>query len=297
MPLLAKDNTIVIVRAATSASSLIHDLHLRHWVRWPVIWTIFLRITGNTANLKAGIYQRQSNDSAWDFIQRVLAGDVLKQKFCIVEGTNHWQLKSSLIHASYLSDTNSAVDIEQGKQYSSLEGLMFADTYEYTAGSSARVLLQRAHNKLNQVLQRVWATRASGLPYRNAYELLIAASILEKETMWPAEKRLVSGVIVNRLKAHMPLQMDPTVRYALGHEHMAALKHSDLSVDSPFNTYRNYGLPPTPIAMVGLDALEAAAHPQNTDYLYFVAKGDGKHQFSSNYAQHLRAIAQLRQKK
>ena len=295
MPLQTQDNTIVIVPAATSASGLVRDLHARNWVRWPVLWTIALRITGNASHLKAGIYQRQPNDSVWHFIQRVVDGDVLKKKFCIVEGTTQWQLKSSLIHAAYLTDATSAWDLEKNNQHSSLEGLMFADTYEYTAGSSARALLQRAQTKLNQVLGIIWDHRAPGLPYRNAYELLIAASILEKETMWPDERRLIAGVIVNRLNAHMPLQMDPTVRYALGHEHMSALKHADLSVDSPFNTYKNHGLPPTPIAMIGQDALQAAAHPADTGFVYFVAKGDGTHQFSSDYTQHLRAIAQLRQ--
>ena len=164
MPLRSTDNMIVVVRAATSAAGLMRDLHARNWVRWPEVWTIAVRITGNAAHLKAGIYQRQPNDSAWIFIQRVVAGDVLKQKFCIVEGTNQWQLKSGLIHAAYLTDANSAWDLEQSNQHSSLEGLIFADTYEYTAGSSARVLLQRAQTKLNQVLQLIWTRRAAGLP-------------------------------------------------------------------------------------------------------------------------------------
>ena len=294
MLLQASDNQIIQLPTTTSASSLVHVLYNRHWIRWPMFWVIALRITGQDSHLKAGVYQRQPADSAWHFIRRVVAGDVLKQKFCIIEGTNQWQVKENLMHAAYITDVQDAWLAAQHNLHASLEGLLFADTYEYTAGSSASLLLQRAQTKLTQKLSEMWTTRDAGLPYKDAYELLIAASILEKETMLPAERRLISGVIVNRLRSHMPLQMDPTVHYALGQVHFVVLKHADLSVNSRFNTYKNYGLPPTPIAMVGLDALEAAAHPANTNYLYFVAKGDGTHQFSINYQQHLLAITQLR---
>ena len=295
MPVQSADNLIIRVPVSTSASRLVHLLYAQHWIHYPQLWVMALRLTGQDSQLKAGIYQIKTTDSAWRFIQRVVTGDVLKEKFCIIEGTNQWQVKTNLMHAAYLQDPNTAWLAAQNNQHASIEGLLFADTYEYTAGSSASALVQRAQTKLTQNLSAIWTERDADLPYKNAYELLIAASILEKETMWPAERRVISGVIVNRLVAHMPLQMDPTVHYALGHEHFSTLKHADLSVNSKFNTYKNYGLPPTPIAMVSLDALVAAAHPARTKYLYFVAKGDGKHQFSNNYQQHLLAIKQLRQ--
>ena len=129
-----------------------------------------------------------------------------------------------------------------------------------------------------------------GLPYQTAYEMLIAASIIEKETAIPKERRLIAGIIINRLRKHMPLQMDPTVIYALGSQYHGTLRREDLQIDSPFNSYLHRGLPPTPIAMVDKDAIDAAAHPEPTDYLYFVATGNGSHHFSVNYEEQKQAI-------
>ena len=134
------------------------------------------------------------------------------------------------------------------------------------------------------------------MPYQSPYELLIAASIIEKESALPAERRLISGVIVNRLHKHMPLQMDPTVIYALGPSYKGSLSHEQLSIDSPYNTYQYRGLPPTPIAAVSRDALNAARDPDTQGYLYFVAKGDGSHAFSLNYLAHRQAIQRYRSK-
>ena len=126
--------------------------------------------------------------------------------------------------------------------------------------------------------------------------MLIAASIIEKETAVPQERKLISGVVINRLNKHMPLQMDPTVIYAMGDTYKGSLTHEDLSINSPYNTYQNRGLPPTPIAMVGKEAIDAAAHPQLSNYLYFMARGDGTHQFSQTYEEQKQAINQYKGK-
>lgn len=182
------------------------------------------------------------------------------------------------------------------KNYPSAEGLLLADTYQYQGGSSSKALLEQAHRNLLNYLNISWTNRAANLPYKTPYELLIAASIIEKETAIAQERKLISGVMVNRLKKKMPLQMDPTVIYGLGNQYTGKLTHNDLLIESPYNSYLNRGLPPTPIAMVGKEAIDAAAHPQLSNYLYFVAKGDGTHQFSETYEQQKQAINQYRRK-
>ena len=176
------------------------------------------------------------------------------------------------------------------------EGLLLADTYQYNAGSTSKTLLKQAHHNLIQYLDGVWKSRDPNLPYKTPYELLTAASIIEKETALASERQLISGVVVNRLKKGMPLQMDPTVIYSLQEKYTGKLSHNDLQVDSPYNSYKHRGLPPGPIAMVGKDSINAAAHPQWSNYLYFVARGDGGHHFSETYVQQINAINKYQHK-
>jgi UPF0755 protein len=282
---------IVIVNKNTSASAFANTLQSLHLIKPSRLFLYWIKIKGLAAQLKAGIYKVEAGESAQDFLNKVVNGTVLIQSFPIIEGTTVSQIKSNLKQASFLE---LGVNDWQGiaGNYPNSEGLLLADTYNYDAGSEARHLLKRANQNLLQYLNYYWENRSPGLPYKSPYELLIAASILEKEASIPGERKLISGILVNRLKRNMLLQMDPTVIYALGPNYRGKLTHQDLSVDSPYNTYRYHGLPPTPIAMVGKISLEAAAHPQMSDYLYFVAKGDGTHQFSVNYEEQKKAISQ-----
>lgn len=175
--------------------------------------------------------------------------------------------------------------------FSNFEGLYLADTYQYNAGSDAETLLLSAHINLKKCLFNAWEQRNLSLPYTSPYELLIVASILEKESALNEDKRLISGVIVNRLRKNMPLQMDPTVIYGLQDKYKGKLSHDDLQIESEYNTYRKRGLPPTPIAIVSCESINAASQPNLTDYLYFVAKkNSGKHIFSKTYLEHRKAI-------
>ncbi len=285
---IGQPSAIVRLDAATSATTFARTLVSAHLIpseRW---FLFLIRIEGLAPRLKAGIYQVNPGESAPHFLFRVISGDVLTESFAIIEGTTQAHISARLAHAPFLiyHETDWL-----GVSPTKAEGLLLADTYHYNAGSSGRDLLVRAHANLEQYLEASWAGRTPGLPYKTPYELLIVASIVEKETALPDEKRLISGVIVNRLRKYMPLQMDPTVIYGLGSAYSGQLTHDDLKTDSPYNTYRYRGLPPTPIAMVGREAIDAAAHPTLTDYLYFVAKGDGAHYFSSTYAQQKQAIA------
>lgn len=258
-----------------------------------------INLKGWSSRLQAGVYEIRPGDSLLVFLEKVVKGDVVVETFRISEGSTLNHLLAQLSKAPFLGYSQETLALLepllkeqalQAKNLPSLEGLFLADTYQYLAGSTAAKLLRRANTALAQALMEAWKTRAEGLPYRSPYELLIAASILEKEAALPAERKLIAGVIVNRLYKRMPLQMDPTVIYGLGTAYHYPLSHQDLSVNSPYNTYRYYGLPPTPIAMVGKVAIESAAHPELKNFLYFVAKPDGSHHFSATYEEHKAAI-------
>ena len=295
MPITTSEPIIIVLDKAATASSFVHDLKTRHLIASEHLFSRLIRSQGYTSQLKAGIYQIQIGESALQFLRRVVAGDVLVEAFRIISGTTLRQVSANLEQAPYLN-YNRADWLPIAEQHFSAEGLLLADTYYYDAGSQSKVVLARANKDLLAFLDVCWQQRDKDLPYESAYELLIAASILEKEASLPNERRLISGVIANRLHKHMRLQMDPTVVYAMGPDYQGKLTHNDLQIASPYNTYRNNGLPPTPIAMVGKDALDAVAHPTHTDYLYFVAKGDGSHQFSSTYEQQKQAITRYRRK-
>ncbi|MDI9818198.1 MULTISPECIES: endolytic transglycosylase MltG [unclassified Legionella] len=286
---------IVVIDKNTSAFSLAHILKSNRLIQSERLFLFLIRVQGLAYRLKAGVYEIMPGESVQEFINKVASGKVLTKAFRIIEGSNFNQVKTNLKKAPLLN-----YNLEDwqaiASDYPTPEGLLLADTYNYDAGSSSKQLLLLANQKLLDYLDHCWKNRSQRLPYKSPYELLTAASILEKETAISEERKIISGVIINRLKKNMPLQMDPTVIYALGINYHGKLTHADLSVDSPYNTYRYRGLPPTPIAMVGKESIEAAAHPQISDYLYFVAKGDGSHQFSVNYEQQKQAISRYQKK-
>lgn len=280
---------LITLHPNESATSLAHSLRQLNLIQSERFFLWFIRIHGLSAQLKAGMYVVNPNDTPRAFLYRVISGDVLTQLFLIKPGVTYHQVNQDLIKAPYLTNQSSAW-LGFGRQHTNPEGLLLADSYQYQAGFAAQTIVSVAHNKLEAYLSNAWQQRDADLPYHDAYELLIAASILEKETSLLTEKQLISGIIVNRLKRHMPLQMDPTVIYALQKDYQGSLKHSDLLIDSRYNTYRYRGLPPTPIAMVSRESIDAAAHPIMTDYLYFVARKDGKHEFSKTYDEQKKAI-------
>jgi UPF0755 protein len=294
-PMLKKSAKPVIFNVDTSmsATSFVNTLKARDFISSTRFFLFLIRAEHLSNQLKAGIYEVYPGESAHQFFNRVIAGDVLIQSFRIIEGTTAHKVSVNLAKAPYLSYRDKAWAV---LSQSNPEGLLLADTYHYNAGSDATKLLIHAHKNLVSYLDDCWQHRAEGLPLKTPYELLIVASIIEKEAALLSEKRLIAGVVMNRLRKKMPLQMDPTVIYALGAEFKAPLTHDDLKIDSPYNTYRYKGLPPTPIAMVGKQALDAAAHPTPTDFLYFVAQGNGQHQFSVTYEQQQQAITRYLRK-
>jgi UPF0755 protein len=170
------------------------------------------------------------------------------------------------------------------------EGRFFPDTYLFPRGTTDIAYLKRAYAAAEKNLEEQWAARASDLPYRSPYEALIMASIVERETAVPDERPMIAGVFIRRLAKGMRLQTDPTVIYGLGESFDGNLRKRDLLADAPYNTYTRAGLPPTPICLPGRAALAAALHPAAGDALYFVARGDGSHQFSATLQEHEAAV-------
>lgn len=290
-----KEPVIISLDRATSAYQFTQILAQKKLIASPKLFVQLIRMQDKAMRLKAGVYQIKPGETAQQFLDRVVAGDVLIQHVTIIAGTTQKKIAQDLSQMPYLDyKAQQWESIKDG--HANAEGMLLAETYQYRGGSSAKDLLEQAHKNLIDYLNWSWSNRDQTVPYKSPYEMLIAASIIEKETGVPDERQLISGVMVNRLKKGMPLQMDPTVIYALQDNYKGKLSHQDMQYDSPYNSYRYRGLPPTPIAMVGKESIDAAAHPHLSNYLYFVAKGNGTHQFSETYEQQRHAITRYQHK-
>jgi len=261
----------------------------------PLLFRLLARALGKGYHIKVGVYTLDRPLSPLQLLDKFERGEVTQMSVLFVEGWNLRQVRAALAAQTLLRQDSAqmsdrelalAIGVEDGK----LEGRLFPDTYFYAPHSSDLDVLRRAYRLQTQKLQAAWETRAPGLPYRTPYEALIMASIVEKETGAPAERARVAGVFVNRLRLGMRLQTDPTVIYGMGESFDGNLRRVDLQRDTPFNTYTRGGLPPTPIAMPGEAAIRAALHPEKTEALYFVSRGDGTHVFSATLEAHNRAV-------
>lgn len=268
----------------------------------PIIAEIIARITGVDKKLHAGEYLITPETTNRDLLNMMVAGKVIMRKFTIVEGWNSTTLFEEMKKNPYLKNDIRAMKkddlikkISPDKKH--LEGLFFPETYEFAKYTPITKILSEAHSAMKKILNQEWKSRDLNLPYKNSYEALIAASLIEKETGIANERDKVSAVIVGRLKKRMYLQIDPTVIYGMGAKYKGQLLRTDLKKDTAYNTYTRKGLPPTPIALPSAASIHAALHPAKTDVLYFVANSDGKHVFSSNLKDHLAAVAKIRKTK
>lgn len=256
------------------------------------------RLLDDTGRLQAGVYQLSDQDSLTTLWQKLRQGDQHLFRVALIEGRTLYEWLQALNAADHIAkplvfktkhDAAQQVAKLLNIDRASAEGLLFPDTYSYLAGSSALEILRQAHERMKAELAQVWQQRAENLPYNNAYELLIMASIIEKETGLNGERKRVSSVFINRMNAGMRLQSDPTTIYGI-EAFDGNLTRAHLREETAYNTYRISGLPPSPIAMPSRASLEAAAHPEHTDYFYFVADGSGGHVFSKTLSEHNKAV-------
>ena len=254
------------------------------------------RLLGRARDIKAGSYELSAPASPLEILDKLTSGDVTQAELFFAEGWNIRQLRAALdAHAALRHDSAGLYEPELmarvGAAGAHPEGMFFPDTYLFSKGSSDLALLRRAYRAMQRHLEQEWMARDASLPYQSPAEALTMASIIEKETGRAGERELVSGVLLNRLRIGMRLQVDPTVIYGMGPRFDGNLRKADLLEDGPYNSYLRVGLPPTPISMPGLAALRAALHPAKTDALYYVARGDGSSHFSRSLEEHNRAVS------
>jgi UPF0755 protein len=284
------------------------DLAARGVVAQPRAWVLYARFKGLASSIKAGEYEIEPGATPRTLLDKLVSGQVLLHSFTIVDGWRVADLLTALknnpdVAVTLLPDA-AQISLMQKLGFAKLdpEGEFLPETYRFPTGTSDVELLRQAHAALERELDSAWADRDPTLPLRSPYELLIAASIVQKESGVPQELAKIAGLYLHRLRIGMRLQADPTVIYGLGERYDGALHSDDLRGDGPYNTYTRPGLPPTPIALVSAAVIRATAHPQDTDALYFVAspKDDGSHVFSATLEEQnaavARYVAHLRQK-
>jgi UPF0755 protein len=260
-------------------------------------WALFylFKLSGQARLIRAGSYELDANTTPWSLLQKLVRGEENLRGVTLVEGWTWRQFRAALNKADFLKHDAQALSDEElmshlGKAGVAPEGRFFPDTYMVGKGTSDLHLLQRAAAAMDRQLSQAWSKRDMGLPLTTPEQALVLASIIEKETGRVSDRAMIASVFTNRLRIDMPLQTDPTVIYGMFERFDGNLRRVDLQTDHPWNTYTRKGLPPTPIAMPGKDALHAALHPATSQALYFVARGDGSSQFSETLAQHNNAV-------
>lgn len=301
-PFPGQRNVLLTINSGSSVQSVALTLSDLGALRYPALWQLVTRGKGLDNQIKRGEYQLGSDLSPAQLLQVLVAGRVVQYSVTLPEGITVadaiaiLQAQPQLRHSLSAAADPRLLALVQPQ--ASAEGLFFPDTYHFVRDDSDYSVLRQARQRMQKVLHEVWAEGHEHLPYQTPYELLIMASIVEKETGLAAERERIAGVFVRRLQQGMRLQTDPTVIYGLGASFNGNLRRRHLEDSGNlFNSYRHHGLPPTPIALPGLAALRAALHPAGGSELYFVARGDGSHVFSDTLEQHQQAVKNFQLKR
>jgi UPF0755 protein len=294
---LASDGQVFEVASGTPLRRLAEDLNARGMLPHPHLLTWYARVTGDATQVKAGEYRMTPGTSPLELLEMLVDGQVLVYQLTVIEGWRYTDLIAVVrAHPAIKAGTFEPAQLmaELGKPEFHPEGQFLPDTYVFPRGTTDLEVLRRAHDALVKKLDQAWRERSPNVALADSYESLILASIIEKETALANERRRVSGVFHQRLLRGMRLQTDPTVIYGLGDGFDGNLRRRDLARDTPYNTYTRSGLPPTPIALPGAAAIDAALNPDFDGSLYFVATGesDGSHYFSATLAEHNEAVRQ-----
>ena len=294
-PLQIKNSgLVIIVEPGSNIRSVIAKLEQQGVTRLDWRWRLLSRLKQVT--IKTGEYEITAGTSPPGLLELLATGKVVSYRFTIVEG---WTVKYLLsvmgMDPVLQHNVETVAELEglAGLPAGNPEGWFLPETYVFIRGDSDLDILRRAYNAMLDSLELVWNGRESGLPYETQYQLLIMASIIERETSLESERADIAGVFVRRLREHWRLETDPTVIYGMGEAYQGDIRRRDLKTDTPYNTYTRHGLPPTPISLAGMASLQAAAHPAAGDAMFFVADGQGGHTFSSTLEAHNKAVKQL----
>ncbi len=287
---------VFTIEQGDSLSKVSQRFHQQGVISDAYSFALLGRYQGTATQIKPGDYQLTDGMNARQVLAKFIKGDVITYKVSLVEGLTFKQFREKLTAADHLTQVTSdwsdeKIMQELGAAGMHPEGQFFPDTYVFRSSDTDLDVLKQAHERMQEALNKAWSERNSNTPLADKYQALILASIIEKETGKAEERPTIGGVFTNRLNLGMLLQTDPTIIYGLGDQFDGNLTRKHLnSKQNRYNTYQHPGLPPTPIAMPGLASIYAAVNPAETDSLYFVAKGDGSHQFSKTYKEHQRAV-------
>lgn len=296
---LIEDDTIFTINPGDNISKVSQRLYDSGLSPVPSVYLdIYARLQGNAQQIKAGEYRVQADATLPDLLNLFISGRVVQYSLTIIEGMTANQLFEKMLAHPKLKITLNELNNETVREALAIdnervEGWFLPETYHFPANTTDVQFLRRAHQKMQNQLENAWQQMSEKLPYESAYEVLIMASIIEKESAIPEERPEISGVFVRRLDKGMRLQTDPTVIYGMGESYDGNIRKKDLQTDTPYNTYTRFGLPPTPICLPSKESIEAAMNPAEGTSLYFVAGAEnGGHVFSDNLEDHNRAVRQ-----
>lgn len=302
-PVNVTQDQLLTIERGTTGSKLAALLEQEKILDHADLLTWLLKLQPQLNKVKAGTYSLMGVKTLQDLLDMINSGKEAQFNVKFIEGKTFKEWRKNLENAPHLKQTlqgksdkeiMALLDIpavaKAVYEWNNMDGWLYPDTYNYTPNSTDLELLKRSATRLQKALDKAWNERDENLPLADPYQMLILASIVEKETGVAAERPQVASVFINRLKANMKLQTDPTVIYGMGESYTGNIRKKDLETITPYNTYMIEGLPPTPIAMVSESALQAVAHPAKTDFYYFVADGSGGHKFTRNLNEHNKAV-------
>ena len=302
-PVNVTQDQLLTIERGTTGSKLAALLEQENILEHADLLPWLLKLQPQLNKVKAGTYSLTGVKTLQDLLDMINSGKEAQFSVKFIEGKTFKEWRKNLENAPHLKQTlqgktdkeiMALLDIpavaKAVYEWNNMEGWLYPDTYNYTPNSTDLELLKRSATRLQKALDKAWNERDENLPLADPYQMLILASIVEKETGIAAERPQVASVFINRLKANMKLQTDPTVIYGMGESYIGNIRKKDLETITPYNTYMIEGLPPTPIAMVSESALQAVAHPAKTDFYYFVADGSGGHKFTRNLNEHNKAV-------
>ena len=302
-PVNVTQDQLLTIERGTTGSKLVALLEQENILEHADLLPWLLKLQPQLNKVKAGTYSLTGVKTLQDLLDMLNSGKEAQFSVKFIEGKTFKEWRKNLENAPHLKQTlqgktdkeiMALLDIpavaKAVYEWNNMEGWLYPDTYNYTPNSTDLELLKRSATRLQKALDKAWNERDENLPLADPYQMLILASIVEKETGIAAERPQVASVFINRLKANMKLQTDPTVIYGMGESYTGNIRKKDLETITPYNTYMIEGLPPTPIAMVSESALQAVAHPAKTDFYYFVADGSGGHKFTRNLNEHNKAV-------